>query len=152
MVLRSLRRLADAEADLREALEICRALGERSIIAWTASELVRVRLLRGDRSGAREITEQPYFMLTTAETGARVAPLVAESLLALADGDRDRALALATEALQEDQRGGWRNFGAARVWWVGRLFGADAVGGEEAMEEARTTLESAHWIAAIREP
>ena len=35
---------------------------------------------------------------------------------------------------------------------IGSLFGPDAAGGEAAVEEARATLEAAHWIHAIREP
>jgi hypothetical protein len=38
------------------------------------------------------------------------------------------------------------------VWWAGRLFGADEVGGADAFAEARATLERHHWAQALREP
>jgi hypothetical protein len=38
------------------------------------------------------------------------------------------------------------------VWWIGRLLGAEVAGGDAAMDEARVTLEAAHWLASIREP
>ena len=41
---------------------------------------------------------------------------------------------------------------AAQTWLLGSLFGADEVGGEDALEDARTTLESAHWLHAVNEP
>ena len=47
---------------------------------------------------------------------------------------------------------GWRNTVAARIWWVGRIFGPDAVGGEAVLEDARKTLEAAHWGQSLLEP
>jgi hypothetical protein len=44
------------------------------------------------------------------------------------------------------------NVRAAQVWWAGRLFGADAAGGDEALETARDLLERHHWRQALREP
>jgi hypothetical protein len=38
------------------------------------------------------------------------------------------------------------------VWWMGRLFGPEAVGGERELEEARRTLDAAHWEQALRDP
>ena len=151
MVQRYEGRLDAADRDLREALDLCRRLGERSLISWTASELVRVLLLRGAREAARQLFDESSPILVTEEPGSRVTAAVTDSLLALAEGDRERAERIAVEVLQQGTVG-WRNVVAARVWWVGRLFGADPVGGTDAMEEARSTLEAAHWIAALREP
>jgi class 3 adenylate cyclase/tetratricopeptide (TPR) repeat protein len=144
-------RLDAAERDLRDALDLCRHLGERSLVSWTASELVRVLLLRGDVAAARRLFEDSSAILVTEEPGSRVTAAVTESLLALADGDRERAERIAVQALR-DGTVDWRNVHAARVWWIGRLFGPDAAGGPDAVEEARATLESAHWMAALREP
>ncbi|HJR97423.1 MAG TPA: hypothetical protein VJ979_05910, partial [Actinomycetota bacterium] len=44
------------------------------------------------------------------------------------------------------------NVRAAQVWWAGRLFGPEAAGGEQALEEARDLLESRHWRQALHEP
>jgi class 3 adenylate cyclase/tetratricopeptide (TPR) repeat protein len=152
MVFRYLGRLMEAEKDLREALDLCRRLHERSLISWTAAELARVLLGRGDRLAARQALEDPSIMPVTTDLGTRVTASVVESLLALAEGDRDRALRLAQEALAQERSEVWPNPVASRVWWVGRLFGPEAVGGEGEMEAARATLEAAHWIAALKEP
>jgi len=145
-------RLAAAQKDAREALELCRQLRERSLISWTASELALILLARGDTSGAREVLEEPYAALTTTEPGSASSPRIAGSLLALAEGDRDRALKLALEALEIARKDGHPNPIAARVWWMGRLFGPEDVGGEDVMEDARRTLERAHWISSLHEP
>jgi hypothetical protein len=121
-------------------------------VAWTVSQLVRVLLLKGDRSAARQTFEESGGELATAEPGSRVAALIAETLLALADGDRGRAVELAKQAVVEERGFAWPNVVAERTWWTGRLFGADAVGGDRIMDEARATLETAHWIASIKEP
>jgi hypothetical protein len=38
------------------------------------------------------------------------------------------------------------------VWWTGSLFGPEAAGGEQAIEEARETLERNEWRQALAEP
>src|SRR5207244_173149 len=48
-VLRLMGDLPAAEKSFREALDLCRKLGERSLIDWTAGQLVRVYLAMGDR-------------------------------------------------------------------------------------------------------
>jgi hypothetical protein len=60
---------------------------------------------------------------------------------------RSRSLA-AIEASPPVQR----NYRAADVWWTGRLFGADAVGGPDPLEEARATLEAHAWRQSLAEP
>jgi hypothetical protein len=86
------------------------------------------------------------------EPGSRSAIIDAQTVLALADGDRDRALALAQEALEAARAPGFRNEVAYVTWWVGCLFGPEAVGGTSMLEEARETLEENHWLHAIEEP
>jgi hypothetical protein len=41
---------------------------------------------------------------------------------------------------------------AARVWLVGRVFGAELVGGDEEVERARKVLESFHAEQMLRAP
>jgi class 3 adenylate cyclase/tetratricopeptide (TPR) repeat protein len=150
--LRLAGRLEEAEADLREALGICRELGERSLVSWTASELALVLLARGDPDGARRTVHDPAARAGAAEPGAAVSLLRAEAALALVQGDPGRALARALEALEISRRQAQPNPLAAQVVWVAELFGAEAAGGEGAVAEARARLEAAHWRHAFREP
>jgi len=141
--------LPAAQRNFREALELCRKLEERSLVAWTASQLIRVLLAMGEDAAAERILDDPSVWVESAEPTDL---LLAEATVALAKGDRDRALERFTRLLESERRTGWRNVVAARTWLVGSLFGPEAAGGERAVEEARATLEAAHWIHAIREP
>ncbi len=143
-------RLGPAEADLREALKLCRQIGDRSLLGWTAGELSRILLAKGDPAAARQVLDQPPVGVTISEDQASL--LAAEALLERIAGDADRSAALAQELLRSEIAQGQVNYAAARTWWVGRLFGEDLIGGAEAMAEARRTLETHHWIQAIREP
>ena len=145
-------RPAEAERDVRDALDLCRRLGERSLITWTASELVRILVARGETVAARELFDESSAWEESGEPGSRATWVVTETLLLLAEGDRDRARQLALEVLELERAEGWRNVVAARTWWVGKLFGADAVGGEAVMEEAGKVLEAAHWFQPLTEP
>jgi class 3 adenylate cyclase/tetratricopeptide (TPR) repeat protein len=146
-------RLEPAEADLRESFRICRDLGERALVTWTASELAKVLVARDDLAGARQVLDDPAARLAAGEPGSVAAYLGAEAALALAEGEREVALDKALEAI-DAERGtrGVANAKAARVWWAGRLFGADVVGGADALEEARDRLERHHWRQALLEP
>jgi class 3 adenylate cyclase/tetratricopeptide (TPR) repeat protein len=148
-------RLEPAERDLREALRICRELGERALITWTASELARILVARGDNAGARQVLEDPSARLAAAEPGSLTALLFAEATLALAEGERqvglDKALA-GIEADREQGGAGISNPVAARVWWMARLFDERSAGGPEAVADARERLERHHWAQALREP
>jgi tetratricopeptide (TPR) repeat protein len=145
-------RLEAAERDLREALDLCRQLGERSLVAWTAGELIRVLLASGRRDEARHVLEDPSFPMVTEEPGSKASALVAEALVALTDGDRQTALRLSLQVLEMERVDALPNPLAATTWWVGSLFRADAVGGEDTLREARERLESVHWLHAIKEP
>jgi hypothetical protein len=144
-----MRDLPGAEENLREALDLCTRLGERSLVAWTAAQLIRVLLARGQEAAAQRILDDPSVWVESAEPSDL---LLAEATVALARGDRDRSLERFSRLLDSDRKTGWRNSIAARTWLVGSLFGPDAAGGERAVQEARATLEAAHWIHAIREP
>ncbi|HET6770899.1 MAG TPA: tetratricopeptide repeat protein [Actinomycetota bacterium] len=145
-------RLGQAETDLREALALCRELNERVLVTWTASELARILLAQGEIEAARTALTEPAARLAAeADPQALASLLAAESLLALAEGDKDQARERAVAAL-EAARPQSRNELASWIWWVGSLFGAEAVGGENRIEWARQTLESAGWTQHLREP
>jgi hypothetical protein len=73
-------------------------------------------------------------------------------VMALHDGDRDRALEGALDMLRLGKEEGWPNPVAADIWWVGTIFGPEVVGGDEVLEQARQRLEAARWYQALREP
>lgn len=141
-----------AEVDLKESLEVSRHLGERSLIRWTARELVRVYLAQGMRESAQRILDDPSAWVEIADSESHWSRAFAETILALHDGDRDRALEAAAGMLRVSREEGWPNAVAADVWWVGNVLGPEIVGGEQALEEARHRLETAHWYQALREP
>ena len=145
-------RLDDAGTDLREAYRLCRDLKERSLVTWTAAELARVLLARGEVGAARQVLEEPHARLAAAEPGSLSSLLSAEAAVALEERDPEGARAKAREALDVQRAQGWRNFVAAQVWWTGRIFGADLVGGAEELETAHGILEAAHWAQALHEP
>ncbi|MGH2594358.1 MAG: AAA family ATPase [Actinomycetota bacterium] len=146
-------RLEDAELELREAVALGRDLNERGVVTWTAAELMKVQVLRGDVASARQTAEDPASRLGELEPGSSTPLLVAETVLALMTGDPERARERALAAIGEEARtrDGW-NMHLALVWWTARIFGADAVGGEAAAEHARAQLEARHWLQALAEP
>jgi len=145
-------RFDQAEADYREALDLSRRLGERSLIAWTASRLVAILLALGKREEALRVMEEPGMHLKAGGLESRTSMLWAEFHVALYEGDRETALERGLQMVEIEREEGWRNEAAAYVWMVGTIFGPEAVGGEEELLKARQTLEDAHWIQFIREP
>jgi class 3 adenylate cyclase/tetratricopeptide (TPR) repeat protein len=147
-------RLQAAEADLDESLQVSRHLGERSLIRWVARDLVRVLLAQGKRDAAQRILDDPaaWGEVGVGDIESRESRAFAEMVMALHDGDRDRAGEHALDLLRIGRGEGWPNPVAADVWWVGNVLGADVAGGEQALEDARRRLEAAHWYQALREP
>jgi class 3 adenylate cyclase/tetratricopeptide (TPR) repeat protein len=145
-------RLRDAEADLKEALDLCRRIGERSLITWTAAELAHVWIQRGDRQAAARLLADPAIQPAATDTGSLAHLLRTEALLHLTEGDRGRALERARRSLELERNPSWPNSQAAVVWWVGGVFGPETVGGEGPLEHARQILESAQWLHALSEP
>jgi class 3 adenylate cyclase/tetratricopeptide (TPR) repeat protein len=140
-------RTAEALSDIKLSLKLGRELGDRSVLSWTVAEQVRTLVAGGDLDGARRALEeapQGSDHMDSVE--------VARALLELATGDHERALSRALLVLENERATGLRNPLAARTWWVARLFGDEHVGGEAVAEEARQTLERAHWEQFIREP
>jgi class 3 adenylate cyclase/tetratricopeptide (TPR) repeat protein len=146
-------RLEDAEIDLREAFVLCRDLQERALVTWTAAELARILALRGDAMAARQVLSDPTVRIAEGEPGSVSALLASESVVALAEGDPEGARTKLLEAIEiESGLGGAPNPRAALIWWAGSVFGPDAVGGSDALDEARSMLEDHGWRQALAEP
>lgn len=151
----NLHRLSGQEAaavrDLREAFALFREQQERSMVAWTASSLARVLSCTGDTAGARQVLAEATGV-TMREGDPQTDLLLAEAILLLAEHDREGALERSMAALAIERERGLDKSIAATEWWVGRLFGPEVVGGDEALERARTTLASNHQEQALLEP
>ena len=65
---------------------------------------------------------------------------------------RDGARETALELLRLERAQASAKDVAARIWWIGRVFDPDAVGGGEEMVRARSLLEGTHWEAALLAP
>jgi tetratricopeptide (TPR) repeat protein len=151
-VLRYMGRPHDGERDAERALSILLAIRERSLIAWTVTMYALSIFAQGDLDRAKRVLHEYAEELSSDEVGTKAYLRRAQTMIALADGDRDRALGHALMALDEERAAGWPNPTAAATWWVGRLFGAEHVGGDEELERARARLEAVHWISSIKEP
>ena len=149
VVHRAAGRLDQAEAGLDEALELCRELKERSLLSWAASMLATVHLMRKEPEAARRVVQEAIGW--SPDLGGPGGDFGwAETLLALAEGDREGARARAIRELEAAADA--PNETATMTWWVGSLFGHDAVGGEGELERARERLEEVHQIFALKEP
>jgi class 3 adenylate cyclase/tetratricopeptide (TPR) repeat protein len=150
---RLLRRLDDALKDLKEAYRICRDLKERSIVTWTAWALARSLSDAGEISAARQVVEETATYVRSGDAAETLGWLLeAETAILLAEGDRDGALEHACRALEGVRARGRSKEVAAQVWMIASIFGAEAVGGTDAVDEARATLERTHWEQALVEP
>ncbi len=145
-------RREEAVKDLREAYRLCRELKERSLITWTASSLAKAQVDSGELDAAHRVLEETASVAGPEGPGSAEWLLDAETVLLLAEGDPEGARSRALELLRLVQARGWPKEVAGQVWWVGRIFGADAVGGEEELASARKVLEETHWEQALREP
>jgi class 3 adenylate cyclase/tetratricopeptide (TPR) repeat protein len=144
--------LAGAEQDLRDTVRMSRELGERALMTWTVDRLVLVLVLQGDVTGARAELTEAISSIEPDDPSFRETLLVSEMLVRLAEGEEDAARERATALLEMHRASGRPNDFASAAWWVGRVFGPEAVGGEEAMEQARSTLEDVGWIQFLHEP
>jgi class 3 adenylate cyclase/tetratricopeptide (TPR) repeat protein len=145
-------RIDQAVKDLREAYRLCRELKERGIVTWTASQFAIALVRAGELQGAREVLEETAAAVGSGGPGSVDWLLEAEVEILLAEGDRDGALEKAMELLRLEREQESAKDIAARAWWIARVFGPDAVGGEEEMERARTLLEETHWQLALIAP
>jgi class 3 adenylate cyclase/tetratricopeptide (TPR) repeat protein len=142
-----------AEADLREALVLCRELNDRALVGPTAAELARTLTMIGNVSGARSVLEDPHARGAEDQPLTAVALLTAEAAASLAEGDREGALVKSIAALERAAREpAAENPMAAARWWIGSLFGPEAAGGDAILGGAREALERNGWRQALREP
>jgi class 3 adenylate cyclase/tetratricopeptide (TPR) repeat protein len=142
-------RLDSAAADFKEALALCRQLGEKSLVTWTAAQVALVLLLKGDRKAARRLVDDPSIRGAPADWGAKTDLLTAKALVDLAEGNRAGAEAQLLQTLDVVHQEGLVNWVATRVVLVGRVLGPRAVGGEAAVDEARRTLRENGWLYAL---
>ncbi len=145
-------RIDQAVKDLREAYRLCRELKERGIVTWTASQYAMALVRAGELQAAREVLEETSAVVDTQGPSSVDWLMEAEVEILLAEGDREGALEKALEVLRLEQEQESAKDVAARTWWIGRVFGSDAVGGEEEMERARKLLEETHWRSALVAP
>jgi ATP/maltotriose-dependent transcriptional regulator MalT len=145
-------RIDQAVKDLREGYRLCRELKERGIVTWTASQLAIALVRTGELQAAREVLEETSAIVGSGGVGSVDWLLEGEVEILLAEGDRDGALEKALELLRLERAQEPAKNVAARIWWIGRVFGPDAVGGEEEMERARGLLGETHWEAALIAP
>ena len=145
-------RIDEALRDLREAYRLCRELKERGIVTWTACQLAIALVRGGELQAAREVLEETAAAVGSGGPGSVDWLLEGEVEILLAEGDREGALEKALELLRLEREQESAKDVAARVWWIARVFGPDAVGGEEEMERARKLLEETHWQIALIGP
>jgi class 3 adenylate cyclase/tetratricopeptide (TPR) repeat protein len=151
MIRRFMGHPVDAERDLRQSLAIVRDLNDRSLRGWLVRELVETMLELGQRDEARRFAAETAAEMPDEDLWAGDLPLMMEILLLLAEGETDVARDSAIRMLGERQSEP-PNVVASLTWFVGRVFGPDAVGGEAKLEEARRHLEAVHWVNAIEFP
>ena len=151
-IARLLGRLDEADADLREALGICREIKERMLAAWTSSELARVLIARGDHAEAQSLLRHPSTLFAVGDIGSRIALANTGGLVAIAAGDADGARTAFGDALTLERERGWPNHVAAQTIVVATLCDPDAAGGPEAVADARQRLEQMHWHLLLSRP
>lgn len=137
------RRTEDAVRDLKEAFRLCRELNERSIVTWTAGAFVKALVDAGDLGTARQVLAEAASIANAQGPAPEDFLLDAEAEILLAEGDRERALAVALRRLAARRELDTKD-AAFQVWWIARVFGPDAVGGEEEVQSARKLLVETH--------
>jgi class 3 adenylate cyclase/tetratricopeptide (TPR) repeat protein len=146
-------RVDEAERDLRETYRLCRELKDQALVTWTAAQLARTLVARGDVAGAQKILDDPAARLAARDPVSRTAMLTAEAAVAWAEGNSPVALEKSRASIDAEDGGkSDENVGAAQVWWTARLFGEEAVGGPDVVRTAKERLMAHHWEQALAEP
>ncbi len=144
--------LDGAERDLRDTIRMSNELGERTMQTWTVDRLVLVLVMKREFARARAELTEAIASMDPDDRAFNNSFLMSDVLLLLVEGALDAASERAQTLLRVARADGLRNETATTTWWVSRLFGPDAVGGEAAAEEARVTLEKAGWVQFVQEP
>ncbi len=144
--------LEDAVRDLREALRLCRELKERSIVTWTAASLARALVASGEVAAARQVLAETAAVANPEGPASAEWLLDAEPDVLLADGDPGAALEISQRLLRSSRERGSEKDAARATWWIARVFGPEAVGGDQEVDRARKILEATHFEQALREP
>ena len=142
--------LGDLEAarrDDRGSLAIMEALDERGYLGYIHEELALLSALEGDMGTAEDHLGRADRLITMGDSG-RAGWLETRASIALLQGDRESALEATREALAMLARSAYRNRYAASLVKAAERFGAEAVGGEPKVGQARETLERAGWVVA----
>jgi tetratricopeptide (TPR) repeat protein len=147
--LRIAGRPRDAEMRQREAVAICRKLGERQLIGWVAPELAMSLRAQGRMDEAHAVIDEAAAIV---DLDNESAALRTRAHFAYDAGDAE-AVRSATDRLLEIQSAGARPNALARaVWFASRLLGPGAAGGEKAVREARERLERIGWKLWLEDP
>jgi tetratricopeptide (TPR) repeat protein len=144
-------RTEESLRDLREAFRLFRDLQDRSMISWAAASLARVLAPTGDIAGARAVIEEAA-EVSIAQADLEADLLLAESVVLWFEHDREGSLDRAMSALAVERDRGLEPSIAAVEWWIGTLFGAEVIGGERRLDDARRLLAEQHREQALREP
>ena len=138
--------LPAAEKDYRESLSIMTALEERGYLGFIHEELAVLAAMEGDWPRAETHLERAERMEISGDLFSRAGPLETRSELALLKGEREVALAATLEALELLKQSAYRNRHAVALVRAATRFGANAVGGEAGVADARERLERAGWV------
>ena len=147
--LRIAGRPRDAEARQREAVAICRRLGDRQLIGWVGPELAMSLRAQGRMDEAHAVIDE---VAAIVDLDKESAALRARAHLAY-DAGHVEAVRAATDRLMALQDPVQRPNPYARfVWFKSRFLGQDAAGGEDAVRAARDRLLQVGWRLWLEDP
>jgi class 3 adenylate cyclase/tetratricopeptide (TPR) repeat protein len=142
-------RAREAEVRQREAVAICRKLGDRQLIGFIAPELALSLRAQGRIDEAHAVIDDAGAVV---DLRYESAALRAQAHLAYDAGDVDGVRA-ATQRLLEIQDSSTRPNGHARaVWFTNRMLGPEAAGGDDVVRAARERLERIGWKLWLEDP
>ena len=147
--LRIAGRPRDAEQHEREALAICRRLGDRQLVGWVGAELALSLRAQGRTDEARAILDE---IAGFVDLDAEAAALRARAHFAHDAGDIEGLRAVIGKLIAMQDPVGRPNTNARFVWFASRLLGPDAVGGDDAVRAARDHLEHIGWTLWLSDP
>jgi len=136
--LRVAGRPREAEPLQREALAICRQLGDRQLIGWVGAELALSLRAQGRTEEARAILDEVSGIV---DLDAEPAALRTRAHFAYDAGDVEGLRVIIGKLMSLQDPAGRPNTNARQVWFASRFLGAGAAGGDDAVRAARDHLE-----------